>query len=143
MSYRVEKVQGTETVSSVLAENPFKHSSPGIMVQFAVFSLVTTAGIIVDERKSGTLQRLVTTSMSRAEIISGHVIAMFAIETVGEGFAAAAHFTPTFYVITGLENILVREMGLASVILPVCIVFGFAGLFFAAALWRFSKTEQK
>lgn len=220
LSYTVEKAEGIgPTVSSLLAENPYKQSSPGILVQFAVFGLVTSAGILVDERKSGTLQRLITTSMTRAEIIAGHMLAMltivlmqsallvavgqfflnvdynrqplaillvlvtlglwvsalglfigivakdegqvtlfsliamflfsalggswFPMESVGSGFAVAAHLAPSFYAMQGLQNILVRGQDLSSVLLPAAILGLFALLFFGLALWRFSADQQK
>ena len=37
--------------------NPYNQASPGILVQFAIFGLVTSAQILVQERKSRTLQR--------------------------------------------------------------------------------------
>ncbi len=57
----------------------FAQSSPGMLVMFAVFGLTTTAMILVIERKTRTLQRLITTGMSRAEIIAGHIVAMFVV----------------------------------------------------------------
>jgi ABC-2 type transport system permease protein len=53
------------------------HSSAGIMVQFAIAGLIGAADILVMERKSRTLQRLLTTAISRFEIILGHFLAMF------------------------------------------------------------------
>jgi hypothetical protein len=35
-------------------------SSPGMIVQFAVFSLITSSMVLVLERKSGALRRLLT-----------------------------------------------------------------------------------
>ncbi|MBN1440873.1 MAG: ABC transporter permease [Anaerolineales bacterium] len=55
----------------------FAQSSPGNMVTFALAGLIGAAEIIVWEKKSGTLQRLLTTSISRAEILAGHFLAMF------------------------------------------------------------------
>ncbi len=59
--------------------NPYAQLSPGMIVQFAIFGLITSAMILVVERKTRTLQRLLTTSISRAEIIAGHVLAMFIV----------------------------------------------------------------
>ena len=59
--------------------NAFAQSSPGMLVMFAMFGLMNTAMVLVLERKSHALQRLLTTSMSRAEIIGGHLLAMFAL----------------------------------------------------------------
>jgi ABC-2 type transport system permease protein len=58
-------------------ENAFTHSSPGMMVQFALAGLISAAEILVLERKSGSLRRLLTTTTSRVEIILGHLFAMF------------------------------------------------------------------
>lgn len=60
-------------------DNPYNQSSPGILVQFAIFGLTTSAQILVQEKKSRTLQRLMTTAMKPWEIIAGHMLAMFGI----------------------------------------------------------------
>ena len=61
--------------------NPFgfAQSSPGMIVQFVIFGLMTSAGVLVSERQSGALQRLLTTPITRAEVIGGHMLAMFLI----------------------------------------------------------------
>ncbi|MGD2207438.1 MAG: ABC transporter permease, partial [Anaerolineae bacterium] len=55
----------------------FSHTSPSMMVQFAVAGLIGSASILVLERKSRALRRLLTTAISRTEIIFGHYLAMF------------------------------------------------------------------
>lgn len=57
----------------------FVQSSPGMMVQFAIFGLITAAMVLVLERKNKTLQRLLTTPIKRWEVIAGHTLAMFVI----------------------------------------------------------------
>jgi ABC-2 type transport system permease protein len=56
--------------------NAFTHSSPGMMVQFAIAGLIGAAEILVLERKSGALQRLLTTPMRHYEVLLGHFFAM-------------------------------------------------------------------
>lgn len=56
--------------------NAFTHSSPGMMVQFAIAGLIGAAEILVLERKSGSLRRLLTTPIRRHEILLGHYLAM-------------------------------------------------------------------
>ncbi len=51
--------------------------SPGLMVQFAVFGLITSAMVLMLERKSGTMKRVLTCPVSRAAVIGGHTAAMF------------------------------------------------------------------
>jgi ABC-2 type transport system permease protein len=54
----------------------FAQSSPGMIVQFAIYGLMTAAMVLVVERKVGALQRLLTTPASRGEIVAGKVLAM-------------------------------------------------------------------
>jgi ABC-2 type transport system permease protein len=53
------------------------HTAPGMMLQFAIAGLLTAAQIIVSERKSRTLQRLLTTATQRVHIVLGHYLALF------------------------------------------------------------------
>jgi ABC-2 type transport system permease protein len=53
------------------------HTSPGMMLQFAIAGLLVSASMIVVERKTRCLQRLLTTSTRRVEILSGHYLAIF------------------------------------------------------------------
>jgi ABC-2 type transport system permease protein len=48
-------------------------------VQFAIFGLVTSGQILVQERKSRTLQRMMATSLHPWQIVAGHTLAMFVI----------------------------------------------------------------
>ena len=76
---RVEKAVAAEPESAPLGGNPYNQTSPGMLVQFAVFGLVSSAQILVSERKSRTLQRMITTAMRPWQIIAGHLLAMFAL----------------------------------------------------------------
>jgi len=53
------------------------HASPGMMLQFAIAGLITAATVIVNERKTRSLQRLLTTATSRVQILLGHYLAIF------------------------------------------------------------------
>ena len=55
------------------------HSSPAMMLQFAIAGLLTAATVIVNERKTRSLQRLLTTATSRFQILFGHYLAIFAL----------------------------------------------------------------
>jgi ABC-2 type transport system permease protein len=88
-------VMATQTGTAEDSEgtpNPFAQSSSGMMVQFAMAGLIGAATVIVLERRTGTMQRLLTTSINRSEILVGHYLAMFAMIfiqlTILIGFAA-------------------------------------------------------
>ncbi len=69
----------TSQPKQTLTAQGFVQASPGMMVQFAVFGLVTSAMILVLERKTQTLKRMLTTPTPRTEIIAGHLLAMFGV----------------------------------------------------------------
>jgi ABC-2 type transport system permease protein len=50
-----------------------------MMLQFAIAGLLTAAQVIVAERKSRTLQRLLTTATQRVHIVVGHYLAIFVL----------------------------------------------------------------
>ncbi|MDO8944419.1 MAG: ABC transporter permease [Desulfobacterales bacterium] len=56
-----------------------EHSAPGMMLQFGIAGLLTAAQVLVAERKSGCLQRLLTTPAARGEILLGHFLAIFSV----------------------------------------------------------------
>jgi ABC-2 type transport system permease protein len=71
------------TTSSKLTEEQrnaggFAHTSPSMMLQFSIAGLMSAAGVIIEERKSRTLARLMTTRLPRPGILLGHYLAMFA-----------------------------------------------------------------
>jgi ABC-2 type transport system permease protein len=197
--------------------NPYNQSSPGILVQFAIFGLVTSGQILVQEKKLRTLQRLITTAMKPWGIVAGHMLAMFTItflqtamllvfgqlvlkvnylreplgvllvsvtlglwiasmglligvvakeeqqvilyamiamflfsamggtwfplETTGGAFAAIGKAMPSAWAMNGLQNILIRGLGLESALMPALILLAYAFGFFGLAVWRFRKIE--
>ncbi len=73
-----------ETTSSIVKKagdgiQALAHTSPGMMLQFAIAGLLTAAQVIVAERKSRTLQRLLTTATRRIHILLGHYLAIFTL----------------------------------------------------------------
>ena len=204
---RVEQAVAAEAESSDwTGGNPYNQASPGILVQFAIFGLITSAQILVQERKTRTLQRLMTTAMKPGEIVAGHLLAMFALtflqtamlvvfgqlalnvnymheplgtllvsialglwvasmglligvvarsddqvilysmiamflfsalggtwfplEAAGGAFAAIGKALPSAWAMNGLQNILIRGLGLESISMPVL------------AVWRFRRAEM-
>ncbi len=80
---RIEKAVAEQAPSAAQSDwtggNPYNQASPGILVQFAIIGLITSAQILVQERKTRTLQRLMTTAMKPWEIVAGHLLAMFTL----------------------------------------------------------------
>ncbi len=215
---QMEQVSAAEDAAAPLNGNPFNQSSPGMLVQFTIFGLIPAAQILVLERKTRTLQRLITTAMPPAHIIAGHLLAMvalillqvtllvtfgqlalgvdyfrvplatlaiavtlslwvasmglcvgviakseeqvilfsliamfvftalggawFPLEVTGPVFYSIGHFTPGAWAMDGLQNILIRGLGLEAVWKPAGILLAYALGFFALAVWRFMAMEK-
>jgi ABC transporter DrrB family efflux protein len=84
-AWRSPPVTALETVTKpkdstgTSEENAFAQSLPGMMAQFAIAGLIGAAEIIVQERKTGALDRLLGTAVSKFTILAGHWLAMFAM----------------------------------------------------------------
>jgi ABC-2 type transport system permease protein len=209
----VEQTGGATEDEEQGSSSSFTQSSPGMIVQFVVFGLMTSATVLVVERRSGALQRLLTTPITRVEVIGGHVLAMvlmiliqqtllvavgqlafgvdymreplgtfvmmvtlalwasslglligaiskveeqvvmwsliamflfsglggtwFPLEFAGPAFSTIGHTMPTAWAMVGFQNIVLRGLGLSSVLLPAGILIAFTAVFFGLAVWRF------
>ena len=195
------------------------NTAPGMMLQFAIAGLLTAAQIIVVERKSRALQRLLTTATRRIHILLGHYLAIFilifsqflllilfeslvfkvgylrvpgatllvavsaalciaglglligilahseeqavifslvpmfvlaglggawvSLEVTGAAFQAIGHLSPVAWAMDGFKNVIVRGLGMDSVLLPAAALIGYAALFFGLATWRFWGGEER
>jgi ABC-2 type transport system permease protein len=128
--------------------NPYAHSSPGMMAQFAIAGLIGAAELLVAERRSRTMSRMLTTRISRAEVLIGHYLAIFVmiflqlvvLAGFGQLFLKLAYFgrpLATLVVITasalatGAVGLLVGALARTSdqaVIFSLVPMFVFAGL---------------
>jgi ABC-2 type transport system permease protein len=57
----------------------FVLSSPGMMINFILFSITGAGAALIVERKNFTLMRLMTTRLRRWEMIAGKILGMFAL----------------------------------------------------------------
>jgi len=213
LSIMVEQARPPAGDEEKVSPNVYTQSSPGMIVQFAIFGLNTSAMVLVLERKSRTLQRLLTAPITRAEVIAGHVLATFAVvfiqqallvgfgqlafgvdymrepvgtllvmatlalwtaslglligavsesedqvimwslvamfvfsamggawfplDITGKAFSTIGHLMPTAWAMDGFQNVVMRGLGLGSVLLPAGILLAYAVVFFALAVWRF------
>jgi ABC-2 type transport system permease protein len=195
------------------------NTAPGLMLQFAIAGLLTAAQVVVVERKTCSLQRLLTTATRRIHILLGHYLAIFilifcqflllilfesmvfkvgylrmpaatllmaisaalciaglglligilarteeqavifslipmfvlaglggawvSLEVTGAAFQAIGHLSPIAWALDGFKNVIVRGLGVESVLLPAAALIGYAILFFGLATWRFWTAEER
>jgi ABC-2 type transport system permease protein len=63
----------------VRGNGSLQHTAPGMMLQFAIAGLLVAGQLIVSERKSRTLQRMLTTATGRVHILAGHYLAILVL----------------------------------------------------------------
>jgi ABC-2 type transport system permease protein len=61
----------TQKVGDVVAENPSNYVIPGYLVMFVFFAAALSAAAIVQEREKHTLERLLSTSVTKEAILGG------------------------------------------------------------------------
>ncbi len=129
-------------------DNPYTHSSAGMMVQFAIAGLISAAQVIVSERNSRTFQRLMTTTLSKAEAIAGHYLAIFVmvflqlalLMTFGHLVLGVAYFNaPLASLVTAVSfSLFVGALGLLIGVLAKseeqAIIFSLFPMFILAGL---------
>ncbi len=76
----VRSVQSGSTEGEI--PTGFDLTSTGMIVNFVLFSTLSAGVALIMERRSGTLQRLLTTRASRGELIAGKVLGMFILTFV-------------------------------------------------------------
>ena len=76
---RVERLASGAPEHVSEASEMLAHTSPGMMLQFSIASLLTSAQILVSERKSRSLQRLLTTDTPILAALLGHWLAIFGL----------------------------------------------------------------
>lgn len=57
----------------------YEMASLGVLVMFVALNLITSAGAIIDERRSGTWQRILQSPTSYTTIMAGHFIKLFTV----------------------------------------------------------------
>ena len=67
-----------------------KHYPSWLIWALTIAGLIGAAGILVVEKKTKSVQRLLTTNMSKGQILAGHFLAMFVMAPVGAELYAEA-----------------------------------------------------
>lgn len=84
-----------------------------------------------------TEEQVVMLSIIPALVLSGLGGAWMPLEFTGKTFQTIGRLTPVAWAMDGFENILVRGMGVRSVLLPGAILLAWAVGLLAIAVWRF------
>jgi ABC-2 type transport system permease protein len=90
-----------------------------------------------------TEEQAITFSLIPMFVFSGLGGAWVPLEVTGVTFQAIGHLSPVAWAMDGFKNIIVRGLGLDSILLPAIALASYAVLFFVLAAWRLSAAEEK
>ncbi len=213
LTVKIEPATGSDPAGAGIKTSGFTQSSSGMIVQFAVFGLINSAMLLMVERKTRCLQRLLTTpirpgrgdwrahpghvpggfrfrndpdhigqyvfgvdylrqplaillmmvalalwasslglligALAKREdqVIVLSLIAMFLfsalggawfpLDVAGKAFSAVGHVLPSAWAIDGFQNIILRGLGINSVLFPAGLLLAYSLAFFLIAIWHF------
>jgi ABC-2 type transport system permease protein len=69
--------------------------------------------------------------------------AWFSFEGAGRAFVFIGRLTPGAWAMEGFQNIIIRGLGLSSVLIPTAVLLAYAASFFGLAVWRFRAELEK
>ena len=107
-----------------------------LLVMTAMASWVASLGLFIGTMAKGE-EQVVLWSLMCMFVFSALGGAWFPLEFTGQTFSTIGHLTPSAWAMDGFQNIVLRDLGLASVLVPAIVLWGFAALFFGLAVWRF------
>jgi ABC-2 type transport system permease protein len=116
--FRVEMHQGGERAEV----NAYAQSSPGMMIQFAVIGIMSSASLLMQERKTRAMERMLTTPTRPVAIIIGKLLSGFVmvmvqlavLATIGQVFYDLPYFgSPlAFILLSSVFALMLSSMGL-------------------------------
>jgi ABC-2 type transport system permease protein len=82
-------------------------------------------------------QAVIATTVISAQILAAMGGAWFPLEVTSAGFSQAAHVLPSAWIMDSLHGIILRDWGVAEVLIPLGIVWGWIVLILGLAIWRY------
>ena len=120
----------------LLRLNYLEHPVATLLMAVATAIFAASLGLLIGAIAKSEEQVLVF-AMIPMFVLSGLGGAWVPLEIMPDGFRQFAEITPLAFVMTGFQDILIRDLGLEAVILNVVVLLAFAAVLFAFAAWRF------
>jgi ABC-2 type transport system permease protein len=111
-----------------------------LLVSVALGLWVSSIGLLIGLLAKGDDQ-VILYSMIAMFVFSALGGAWFPLETTGRIFATIGKTLPSAWAMTGLQNVLIRGLGLSSAWQPAGVMLAYALGFFLIAVWRFRTME--
>lgn len=120
----------------VLKVDYFRALGGTLLVMVALSLFVASLGLLISTLVK-TEDQVVMWAMMAMFIFSALGGAWFSLEMVGKAFSTIGHLMPSAWAIEGFQNIIMRGLGIKSVLMPVGIILAYTLAFFGISIWRF------
>jgi ABC-2 type transport system permease protein len=107
-----------------------------LLVTVTLALWVASLGLLIGAASKGE-EQVMMWALIAMFVFSAMGGAWFPLDVTGKTFAAIGHLMPTAWAMDGFQNIVLRGLGLGSVLLPAGILLAYAVAFFGLAVWRF------
>ena len=107
-----------------------------LMMMMSVALWCAALGLFVGAISKGE-EQVIMWSLVAMFVFSAMGGAWFPLDITSETFSTIGHLLPSAWAMDGFQNIIVRNLGFASVVQPTLVLSAYALLFFALAVWRF------
>jgi len=113
-----------------------------LLVAFSSALCIAGMGLLIGIMARSEEQAIIF-SLIPMFILAGLGGAWVPLEVTGAVFQTIGHLSPVAWALDGFKNVIVRGLGVESVLLPAAALIGYAILFFGLATWRFWVSEER
>jgi ABC-2 type transport system permease protein len=115
----------------------YMHAPGAVLLMIVAIALfIGSLGLLIGA-VAKSQEQVIVFSLVLMFVLAGVGGAWVPLEYTGKAFQTIGHLLPTAWAMDGLENIVLRGLGLSSVLLPVGIILAYAVVCFGLAVWRF------
>ena len=107
-----------------------------LLIVVTLSAWVSALGLFISTLAKGE-EQVVLLSLIAMFLFTALGGAWFPLEVTGPAFNTIGHLTPGAWAMDGLQNVVVRGLGVESVLLPAGVLLAYAIGFFGLAVWRF------
>ena len=107
-----------------------------ILTMLSLSGLAASIGLLISVLFRSE-QAVIATTVISAQILAAMGGAWFPLEVTSAGFTQAAHVLPSAWIMDSLHGIILKDWGVAEVLFPLSIVWGWIVVVLGLAIWRY------
>ena len=107
-----------------------------ILTMLSLSGLAASIGLLISVLFRSE-QAVIATTVISAQVLAAMGGAWFPLEVTSAGFTQAAHVLPSAWIMDSLHGIILKDWGVADVLFPLAVVWGWIVVVLGLAIWRY------